>query len=84
MSPGLIAWPDGHVLGRARRRSSSLHRQPEPGDRARSPRSPRRRRDMSNFISCIFAAGLIEMPPVSNVTALPTSAEQRAAASGRS
>ena len=28
--------------------------------------------DMSNFISCIFAAGLIEIPPVSNVTALPT------------
>ena len=28
--------------------------------------------DMSNFISCIFALGLIEIPPVSNVTALPT------------
>ena len=28
--------------------------------------------DMSNFISCIFAEGLIEMPPVSKVTALPT------------
>ena len=28
--------------------------------------------DMSNFISCIFCAGLIEIPPVSNVTALPT------------
>ena len=28
--------------------------------------------DMSNFISCIFAAGLIEIPPVSKVTALPT------------
>ena len=28
--------------------------------------------DMSNFISCIFAEGLIEIPPVSNVTALPT------------
>ena len=27
---------------------------------------------MSNFISCIFDAGLIEMPPVSKVTALPT------------
>ena len=29
---------------------------------------------MSNFISSISAAGLIEMPPVSNVTPLPTSA----------
>ena len=28
--------------------------------------------DMSNFISCILAEGLIEMPPVSKVTALPT------------
>jgi hypothetical protein len=30
--------------------------------------------DMSNFISCIFALGLIEIPPVSKVTAFPTSA----------
>ena len=30
--------------------------------------------DMSYFISSICAAGLIEMPPVSNVTPLPTSA----------
>ena len=29
---------------------------------------------MSIFISCIFAEGLIEIPPVSKVTALPTSA----------
>ncbi len=29
--------------------------------------------DMSNFISNILLAPLIEMPPVSNVTALPTS-----------
>ena len=28
--------------------------------------------DMSNFISCILAEGLIEIPPVSKVTALPT------------
>jgi hypothetical protein len=28
--------------------------------------------DMSNFISLIFARGLIEMPPVSKVTPLPT------------
>ena len=30
---------------------------------------------MSYFILSMFSAGLIEMPPVSNVTALPTSAE---------
>ena len=28
--------------------------------------------DMSNFISLIFMPGLSEMPPESNVTALPT------------
>jgi hypothetical protein len=28
--------------------------------------------DMSNFISLIFAPGLMEMPPESKVTALPT------------
>ena len=28
--------------------------------------------DMSNFISAIFPAGLMEIPPVSKVTALPT------------
>ena len=39
--------------------------------------------DMSNFISCILAAGLIEIPPVSNVTALPTKAEMRARRPGR-
>ena len=30
--------------------------------------------DMSNFMSSMFWAGLIEMPPASNVTPLPTSA----------
>jgi hypothetical protein len=30
--------------------------------------------DMSYFISCMFSAGLIEMPPESNVSPLPTSA----------
>ena len=29
---------------------------------------------MSNFISCIVPAGLSEIPPESNVTALPISA----------
>jgi hypothetical protein len=29
--------------------------------------------DMSNFMSSMFCAGLIEIPPVSNVTPFPTS-----------
>ena len=35
---------------------------------------------MSIFISCILPEGLMEIPPVSNVTALPTNAEAGAAA----
>ena len=34
--------------------------------------------DMSNFISAIFAPGLIEMPPESNVTRLADEPEHRA------
>ena len=30
--------------------------------------------DMSDFISCMFAGGFREMPPVSNVIPLPTNA----------
>ncbi len=40
--------------------------------------------DMSNFISDIFSAGLIEIPPLSKVTALPTSAISGPVASGPS
>ena len=40
--------------------------------------------DMSNFISDIFAPGFSEMPPLSNVTALPTNASTGPAASGPS
>ena len=40
--------------------------------------------DMSNFISNILLAGLIEIPPVSNVTALPTSPSTGPVASGPS
>ena len=39
---------------------------------------------MSNFISCIFAEGLSHRPPVSNVTALPTSASRGARSSAPS
>ena len=38
---------------------------------------------MSYFILSMFSAGLIEMPPVSNVTALPTSASTGPTALGR-
>jgi hypothetical protein len=70
MSPGLTAVPLGmfsvegttavSVTGRPRRAIA-----PVASITAAPP-------DMSNFISCIFAEGLIEMPPVSKVTALPT------------
>ena len=40
--------------------------------------------DMSNFISLIFAPGLSEIPPESNVTALPTSPSTGPSASGGS
>ena len=70
MSPGLTALPLGmfsvegttavRVTGRPSRAIASV---------ASSTAAPP---DMSNFISCILAEGLIEIPPVSKVTALPT------------
>ena len=70
MSPGLTAWPLGmfSVDGTtavifAARPSCAIA--PIDSMTAAPP-------DMSNFISCILPAGLIEIPPVSNVTALPT------------
>ena len=70
MSPGRIAWPDGMfsvapTTPITRTGSPSRAIAPTAATTAAPP-------DMSNFISCIFAAGLIEMPPVSKVTALPT------------
>ncbi len=70
MSPGFIEWPLGmfSVDGTTaviRTGISSAAIAPIASSTAAPP-------DMSNFISCIFAAGLIEMPPVSKVTALPT------------
>ena len=38
---------------------------------------------MSDFIVCMPWAGLIEMPPVSNVMPLPTRARWRVAPAGR-
>ena len=70
MSPGFIARPSGRFsvapttpVTRTGRPSAAIA--PTASSTAAPP-------DMSNFISCIFAAGLIEMPPESNVTALPT------------
>ena len=57
MSPGRIACPDDHVLRRADH-GDHAHRQPERARSRRSPPAPPRRRDMSNFISCMRAAGL--------------------------
>jgi hypothetical protein len=70
MSPGFIAWPDGRFsvapitvttrTGSPRRAIAAV---------AWSTAAPP---DMSNFMSLIPRPGLIEMPPESNVTALPT------------
>ena len=72
MSPGLTAWP--LTAGSRSRRSRVTTRTGSPS-RAIAPvaSSTAAPPDMSNFISLIFAPGLIEMPPESNVTALPTS-----------
>jgi len=71
MSPGLIEWPLGR-FSVAPTTATSL-----TGRRMRAivatasiTAAPP---DMSNFISDIFAPGFNEMPPLSNVTALPTS-----------
>ena len=70
MSPGFIARPDGRfsvapmtaisLTGRLRRATAAV------APRTAAPP------DMSNFMSLILWPGLIEMPPESNVTALPT------------
>ena len=70
MSPGLIECPEGRfsvapITPATRTGSPSAAIAPTASSTAAPP-------DMSNFISCIFAAGLIEIPPESNVTALPT------------
>ena len=70
MSPGLTAWP----LGMFSVAPSTLTTRTGRPSRAIAPvaSSTAAAPDMSNFISLIFSAGLIEMPPVSNVTPLPT------------
>ena len=70
MSPGFRAVPDGmfSVAGRTAMMSSGI----SSSAIAFKPSSTVAPPDMSIFISCIPAEGLIEMPPVSKVTDLPT------------
>ena len=75
MSPGFTACPEG-MFSVAGTTVTQLDRKSELARSPPSPRSTAAPPDMSIFISCILAAGLIEMPPVSKVTALPTSAER--------
>ena len=77
MSPGRIAWPDGMfsvapTTPITRTGSPSRAIAPTAATTAAPP-------DMSNFISCIFAAGLIEMPPRVERDRLADEAEHRAA-----
>ena len=71
MSPGLIALPLGmfSVAGITATRSSSSPSSAIAATASSTAAPP----DMSIFISCIPAEGLIEIPPLSKVTALPTS-----------
>ncbi len=72
MSPGFTAVPSGRfsvaptiVKSRSGRPSAAIA---AVASIAAAPP------DMSNFISDIFGPGFSEMPPLSNVTALPTKA----------
>ena len=82
MSPGFIERPDGRfsvapTTPMTRSGSASRAIAPTASMTAAPP-------DMSNFISLIFSAGLSEMPPESNVTALPISPSTGPSASGPS
>ena len=70
-SPGLTAVPDGmfSVLGMRPTTWTAGLRRPSISKVPSTAAAP----DMSYFMSSMFCAGLIEMPPVSNVTPLPTS-----------
>ena len=72
MSPGLVARPDGMFSQVGI--TPSTFTLSFSSAAARSAPSTEAAPHMSNFISSISAAGLIEMPPVSNVIPLPTSA----------
>ena len=78
MSPGRVAWPEG-MFSVAGTTVSTFTGSPSRAIAAVASIAAAPP-DMSIFISCILAEGLIEIPPVSNVTALPTMPERRAAA----
>ena len=70
MSPGLIEWPLGRfsVAPTTATRFTGRRMRAIVATASITAAPP----DMSNFISAIFAPGFSEMPPLSNVTALPT------------
>ena len=69
-SPGLIAVPEGmfSVEGTTATRLTGSPSSAIAATASSTAAAP----DMSIFISCMPAEGLIEMPPVSKVTPLPT------------
>ncbi len=72
MSPGLVACPLGmfSVAGTTASRLAGIPSSAIAATASITAAPP----DMSIFISCMAAEGLIEIPPESKVTALPTSA----------
>ncbi len=70
MSPGFIA--DPLIVFSVEPTTASTRTGSSSSAIARRRPSTAAPPDMSNFISCMLAAGLIERPPVSWVTALPT------------
>jgi hypothetical protein len=73
MSPGLFAAPSGRFSER-RHDADDVERQAPSRRQAAIVPNTLAPPHMSYFISSIAAAGLIEMPPASNVSPLPTSA----------
>ncbi len=70
-SPGLMARPSG-MFSQLGMRPTTLMAGLSSANAAKVP-STLAAPPMSNFISSMSAAGLMEMPPVSNVMPLPTS-----------
>ena len=78
MSPGPVGGPAGEVLGGADH-AHHVEGQIRAGRRPASAPTTAAAPDMSCFISSMAAEGLIEMPPESKVTPLPTRQIGRAA-----
>ena len=82
MSPGRCALPSGMFSTRPMA-PTALTLALRAGERVHQADDRRRRPPMSPFMSSMLAAGLIEMPPVSKVTPLPTKATGFAFGLGR-